>query len=766
MDQSSFDRVARLLGGAASRRAGLQAALGGLLGLGALDADAKGGKDNGKAKDKAKAKQRGKDRDRRPAPEGPCGNGSRKDNACLKASECCTGLCNTKRAKKNTDGKGRCRCIQRGRSCAEDRNCCNTLQCKDGVCGGKPPAPQPPTPENLPVPTSEPCRPSKDTCADPEASCTVYDSGSPAGTFCLIPFKGACQQSADCQNGSCSLGVCVTCSCSGCPTETCSPDVCATCTNTTVQAAITAASPGDIIRIAPGTYSEDLTIDKKLTLVGCPGGEVILRNATQDTRTITISDNVSPLELVDIVIEGNNDVANSIGGGGIVSFGDVTLCRFTVIRNCATNTSDSYGGGIHIDADTLSPLVPYGTLRVYDGSLIENNHSDSYGGGAAVDTYCGCYIDHDVIFQNNNAAVAGGALALNLKNPGSIRGRAQFLGNHADSYGGAILIQPGGMSISGNVVIRGNSADSYGGGISHMQCTATGEEGLVISGNVIIDGNTAQAHSGGIYGGEFCHLRIRDNVKITGNTASNSNGDAYGGGLHTSISGSSNYRPAYVLELSGNVEISGNTADSYGGGIAVSTGKVLITDNVVIANNTASSQGGGIDFDGGLINRNVQITGNSAFSGGGIYSDTYDLVITDNVVISGNTGGFGGAIYYWKGTPGNEISGNVRITGNTAEDSGSGSGGAIYLKSQVLTIRGSVEISGNTSDKYGGGISLKEQSSPAGLTVTGSATITGNTSVTGGGVWSHDASNTLTVSGSATITGNTPDNCAGGSISC
>ncbi|MGI9252235.1 MAG: hypothetical protein ACR2J8_00680, partial [Thermomicrobiales bacterium] len=295
MDHSSFDRLARLLGGATTRRAGLRTALGSLLGLAALDDAA--GKDKSKGKPGSKDKNRGNhDHSHRPEPEGPCGNGSRKDNACLKNSECCTGLCNTKRAKKNVDGKGRCRCIQRGRKCAESRNCCNTLSCDDGVCGGN-------VSPNVPVPTSEPCRKGVDTCADADASCTVYDTREPVGTFCLIPFQGACEKDADCENASCSLGVCVTCSCSGCPTGTCEPDVCASgCTHSTIQAAIDAASSGDVIRIAPGTYSEDITWSgpKDIALVGCPGGEVIIKNATYGKRTIDVTD-FSELQLVDIV---------------------------------------------------------------------------------------------------------------------------------------------------------------------------------------------------------------------------------------------------------------------------------------------------------------------------------------------------------------------------------------------------------------------------------------------------------------------------------
>jgi hypothetical protein len=124
MDQTSFDRITRLLGGATSRRSGVTAALGAALGLGGLTrvADAK---QTGAGKNKGK-----------PGKEGPCGNGSRKANICTKDKDCCTGLCNTKAGKKNIDGKGRCRCVRNGSTCTANRNCCNGMTCANGVCGG------------------------------------------------------------------------------------------------------------------------------------------------------------------------------------------------------------------------------------------------------------------------------------------------------------------------------------------------------------------------------------------------------------------------------------------------------------------------------------------------------------------------------------------------------------------------------------------------------------------------------------------------------
>ena len=127
MDDLSFDRLARVLGSAVTRRAGFGAAIAALLPAAAA------GRGHGR-----RGKGNGKDRapSRDPRPEGPCGDGSRKDNVCTKDSQCCTNLCNKKIGKKNLDGKGRCRCLRRGKKCKSTSNCCKHLTCSGGVCGG------------------------------------------------------------------------------------------------------------------------------------------------------------------------------------------------------------------------------------------------------------------------------------------------------------------------------------------------------------------------------------------------------------------------------------------------------------------------------------------------------------------------------------------------------------------------------------------------------------------------------------------------------
>src|SRR5258707_597515 len=69
-----------------------------------------------------------------------------------------------------------------------------------------------------------------------------------------------------------------------------------------IQAAVTAAAPGDVISVCPGPYTENVSITKSLTIKGAQAGvdargrvaaESIVMPAVAGTATITISFNGS-----------------------------------------------------------------------------------------------------------------------------------------------------------------------------------------------------------------------------------------------------------------------------------------------------------------------------------------------------------------------------------------------------------------------------------------------------------------------------------------
>jgi predicted outer membrane repeat protein len=491
--------------------------------------------------------------------------------------------------------------------------------------------------------------------------------------------------------------------------------VCASCTYQTVQAAIDAASDGDVIAIGKGTYVEDLTIaNTDLTLRACPGDRVTLRNATRDAaglgqRTIAVTGGKS-LTVLDITVDGYQDWENSLYGGGIGSDGSVTLAGTTVVKNGGwkDNAVVGVGGALAVIGDGL-------TVTVTDDAVVRDNAATLSGGGIYVEGASDLVISGWAVIADNIAGVTGGGVLTNGAGVNvTVSGHARITGN--TQSGIAIQQWNGGtravtVIIEGDVVIAENSVAGMGGGIYAKGVTGAAVT-VLIRDRVQIIGNAAMDFGGGVAFEDWATATISGEVEISGNTAFGSNG--YGGGMFVSWFGSG--RPADWVQLT-------------------------ITDSAQVSDNTAAK------------------------TAGGIYVSETEAAVEGSAVISGNTceDGYGGGVYLESG--GNPaamtVRGAARITGNTA----SSDGGGIYADNSELAVEGSAVISGNTAVK-GGGVAIYN---PAAVTVSGSATITGNTATasapSGGGVWAESNTATLTaVTGS--ITGNTPDQCAGGTISC
>src|SRR6266540_4321828 len=82
----------------------------------------------------------------------------------------------------------------------------------------------------------------------------------------------------------------------------------------TIQAAINAADPADIIQVRTGTYNENIVIDRAVTLTAetfdqiNPANNTTLLNGGAGTATITIAPNLTQLPIIrGFVIQGGND---------------------------------------------------------------------------------------------------------------------------------------------------------------------------------------------------------------------------------------------------------------------------------------------------------------------------------------------------------------------------------------------------------------------------------------------------------------------------
>ena len=150
----------------------------------------------------------------------------------------------------------------------------------------------------------------------------------------------------------------------------------------TIQAAVNAASPGATINVDPGTYIEQVTINKQLTLRGTEAGV--------DARSSQRASN------------NRETIVTGVNSGGVISrsfhvgANDVVLDGFTVQGE--TSQSTSVGAGI-----VIAPGVS-GTKIL--NNIVQNNVAGLYlANNSATDP---CVIQRNVFRNNNNDGVNGG----------------------------------------------------------------------------------------------------------------------------------------------------------------------------------------------------------------------------------------------------------------------------------------------------------------------------------------------------------------------
>ena len=342
---------------------------------------------------------------------------------------------------------------------------------------------------------------------------------------------------------------------------------CATGTGTeldpvcTIQEGLALAMDGDTIRIAPGTYFENIAVNSSVELLGTGGAEVTILDGSMGTGSVVIISITS-----DVIIDGLTITGGSaLGGGAVFASGDLTLRNSTVTGNEAFGF---LGGGAIFTQAVYSP-----TVIVEDSRILENISHDS--GGA---------------FQVTNSTL--------------IVRRSEIRGNMALNSGGDIFgVSGGGIFAAGSTVqildstLDGNVAEGGQGGALH------GNSGV----DLTIEGSTFSNNSAGTGGGGISvsgNFVIR-NSTLSGNLATGGAFSGNGGGLAvgSSITG----------ELS-NVTITDNTVFGYGGGVSSST-QIAVHNSIIAGNNAISLVGGDVDVSGSFDSIGFNLIGQN--EGGG-----------------------------------------------------------------------------------------------------------------------------------------------------
>lgn len=272
----------------------------------------------------------------------------------------------------------------------------------------------------------------------------------------------------------------------------------------TIQAAIDAASDGDVVSVAEGIYTgtgnKDLDFTgKHITLISAGATENTIIDCEGSGRGFFFHSSEDRQAVLDGFMITNGDVGDSFGGGIYCYESDPT------IRNCTiTFCNANYDGG-GVFCDNAAPVIQDcviqynsesgivlgpGSDATITGCEITDNQGDFFCGG--IYAY-GSRADISDCFIANNTGISASAGiffedALDLI---PVIRNCTIVNNTVGSYGGGIYCMWSHPIIS-NCIIMENRADTYGGGI-YLEVTS---EPTII--NCIIGRNGALNKGGGI----------------------------------------------------------------------------------------------------------------------------------------------------------------------------------------------------------------------------------------------------------------------------
>ncbi len=462
------------------------------------------------------------------------------------------------------------------------------------------------------------------------------------------------------------------------------------CTYADLQTAVKAAGSGDTIRVAAATFSASaLHISgKTLAIEGGyePGCVTLGHNPTildglgNGNQSVINLDQGAGQRIVLRNIHVRNGNAPQGGGLRIVGGYDVTLDQVTLSGNSASD-----GGGVYLSN---------GRLRVTNGSQINDNSAAALGGGIHAADQGVVIVDGGAQISGNSAFHGGG---IALRSGGQLEARTFILSrNAAAQNGGAIYNEDGAVRLTGsnpaskvgrNTAVRGAGIYDMSGGILYLEANGRGE-------TLTINNNTAVADGGGLYLTNATSPAVSGGVEISYNSAG-----SYGAGLLQQggdgrFRSSAGGRPRIAGNLNQFKSGAGMHLTAVDDSSAVLDGPYLSNVDVT-ANQALQGNGGGI-FAGqsNLRFDSVRFTGNSArFSGGGLFT----VASTVQMVTSPDSGCRQATLP--PGSPCAAFDGNT--TAEALADGLQGSGGAVWADdTSTLAIVG-VVFTGNSSPVEG-----------------------------------------------------------------
>jgi hypothetical protein len=356
------------------------------------------------------------------------------------------------------------------------------------------------------------------------------------------------------------------------------------CTYSSIQAAVDAADPGDVIKIAQGTYTGVQNIPSLNTATFTATQVVAI------TKSVTIRGGYTTVNwTTPYPITQPTTLDAQRQGRVLVITGTIT----STVEGLRITGGDAVGLGGFPWGDVGGSIYVNAAMAVISGNLVYSNtagNGNSYGGGLGL-------ISSDATLNGNtvssNTAHHGSGLYLRYSPATLSNNVIRNNGDDVSGWGGGVYLAGSAATLRENIV-TGNTG-GYGGGVN------------VQGGTAVLRGNT-----------------------ITGNTGYR------GGGLYL-YTGSAT--------VSDNV-ITGNTASDQGGGVYFWSNSSTLINTAVADNRLSSGLGAGLYLDGASAPRllHVTIARNSGGDGSGVYvtnwsSPHYSSVAMTNTIIVSHTVG-------------------------------------------------------------------------------------------------------------------------------
>ena len=280
----------------------------------------------------------------------------------------------------------------------------------------------------------------------------------------------------------------------------------------TIRYALTQVADGDKIQVGTGTFTENLTISRNVTIEGVSAAATIIDGgilqrtitvtavATATIGTLTVRRGVDDgfggggiinsggLILSGVVITGGH---SSTAGGGIYNQGVLTMTNCLIEHNTANN-----GGGVNnmgnlsIQGSTIADntavtrgggLWNINVLAVSSGTVVARNSAPNGGGIAnmGVMTLTQMALSSNHATASGDVARGGGLYNASI----ATLARVEVSSNDAGTFGGGLFNDSEASASLVNVTLYGNSAPSGGGGIMSNGATALQISFSTLSGN-------------------------------------------------------------------------------------------------------------------------------------------------------------------------------------------------------------------------------------------------------------------------------------------